>query len=102
MKASYCCQCGTPRRFGEAQITSYCANAGIIHTLDYRQKATNPEASNEDCPQLLASACVYRNGGTSEYDTHICPACLAVGLRKLKAIIDRDLAAIDALPGGAQ
>lgn len=92
MNKNYCCQCGTPRKSFEKQISAYSADAGIISTLKYREKADNPEARNEIYPQLLARAAVFRNGGTSEERTHICPKCVAVGLRMLKEIIDRDLA----------
>jgi hypothetical protein len=44
---------------------------------------------------LIVSACVYRNGGTSD-DCHLCDECLRIGLRALKLEIDTALEVIEA------
>jgi len=101
MHKDYCCQCGRRRRPFEAQCTGYTADPGIIHILAYRLKHEMPDEirkvgfGNETYPQLLARASIYRNGGTDENSTHICPECIAVGLRKLIAIMQEQLDAIE-------
>lgn len=91
MQNTYCCQCGKPRKSYEKQTSAYLADAGVINTLDYREKIDNPNALNEGSPQLMATCHIGRNGGTDDGRTHICPECLAVAIQKLIEILERDL-----------
>ena len=97
MKNTNCCQCGRARLFHEAQMPDYRANPGILSTegLVARTPQLGP-TGNEIPPTMLASACVYRNGGSSQDSTHICRWCLAVGIRALLEIMQRDLAELTA------
>ena len=83
--------CGSTRPRFVIQIPSFSVDPGIIHIQKERNLDVtflqNIVGENGD-PQLLAKAHIWRNGGTDEAKTHICPSCIAVGLRKLKTIID--------------
>lgn len=45
----------------------------------------------ETSPQMLVSVCLWRNGGTAPGATHICDACLIVGLEEARKFVDYEL-----------
>ena len=45
----------------------------------------------ETSPQMLVSVCLWRNGGTAPGATHICDACLIVGLEEARKFVEYEL-----------
>lgn len=92
-KNGYCHGCG-------AKISKLAPRDGGIHldalvsVKDYRDVNSHPaeHVYIESSPSLWVYAAVVRNGGSSD---DLCAGCCAVGLRKLRELID------DALAGGA-
>lgn len=94
MKSTHCCQCGTPRVPSRARVESHFRH-DILSMSDHRQITHPPGVYNEQSPQLIAHFSLYRNGGSNE-DTHICDACIVVGLKHLRQRIEADLQAFEA------
>ena len=90
-RSRYCATCGKPRGPLEDRRESWglrCPTAKVPLPSDSTQK---PWQCLND---LIISAAVYRNGGTSD-DCHPCDDCLRIGLRAIKTEIDRLLEVIE-------
>lgn len=85
MKNTHCCQCGAIRKPTQQPVESFGDNDVIVME---RHRQITPVSCNEISPQLIANFGVWRNGGTDFGRTHICDACIVVGLKNIKARVD--------------
>lgn len=93
-RADHCCLCGEPRRPTQAPVPSFSNDLEIVTIGDYRPlKAGRWEQS----PQLLVNVSMWRNGGTATGETHICDACIVVGLKRAREFIEKALIGLDVL-----
>lgn len=84
-RKQFCATCGTKRTPIQQRRESWGWTRIIV--VDEHKAVSG---AWEQSPQLIASAAVYRNGGTSD-DCHLCDECLLIGLRALKETIDAAL-----------
>jgi hypothetical protein len=90
-RAKFCATCGAARKPLEPRREFWRADVrtpGVPRSDDPEQR---PWQQHND---LIVSAQVYRNGGTSE-DCHLCDACLRIGMRALKLEVDQVLEVIE-------
>lgn len=93
MNRNFCCLCGEPRRLTQAPVRSFGNEIECIVIKEHRElKPGRAEVS----PQLLVSVNMWRNGGASD-DTHMCDACIVVGLKAAKKFVDDALIGLDGL-----
>jgi len=91
-RAECCATCGKKRKPLEHRRDSW----GVRQQTAGVPRPNEPEHRPwQQFNDLIISACVYRNGGTSE-DCHLCDDCLRIGLRALKAEIDAALEEVTA------
>lgn len=89
MNADRCWTCGRPRGLSPQRAAwSLSLNPFVPRTAD---PTDSPAQSVND---LICSAAIYRNGGTNG-ETHLCDACLAIGIRALKVKLDTLLGELD-------
>lgn len=81
----HCSNCGKRRRPVETPRKSWRFDPGCPITP---RSEGDDVAAVEICAQLIIHAHIYRNGGAGD-DTHLCDDCLRVGLRIIKAEVDR-------------
>lgn len=98
MDNRFCCQCGEPRRPTQGVVPSFSYNK-LLNVRDFRElKPGRAEQSPQFMIHLAVYASVRRNGGEcSQGRTHMCEACIVVGLRDLKKVIDSTLLGLDGL-----
>ncbi len=100
-RSAHCCLCGDARRPTQTPVGSF-GNSGdrIINIGDHRPLMPGRW---EDRPQLISSVLIWRNGG-SDAHTHMCDACIIVGLQAAKRFVDGALIALgaDASTEGAE
>lgn len=87
----HCCLCGEPRRPTQKPVESFGNNCECIAIADHRPLQ---EGRWEVSPQLLVNVSMWRNGGTTSGQTHICDGCLVVGLQAAKRFVDTSLSAL--------
>lgn len=95
-RSLHCCLCGELRRPTQAPVESFGNNVGCITIADHRALQ---EGRWEISPQLLVNVSMWRNGGVSPGQTHMCDGCIVVGLKEAKRFVDQSLAALDPTPG---
>lgn len=88
---NHCCLCGAARRPTQKPVDSFGNKVECIAIGEHRPLL---EHRWETSPQLLVSVSMWRNGGTSPGETHICDDCIVVGLKAAKRFVD---GALDAL-----
>lgn len=87
-----CCLCGEVRRPTQAPVEGFSNNIECITMGDHRElKEGRWEVSTE----MLVSVGMWRNGGTSPGQTHICDGCIVVGLKAAKRFVDDSLRALE-------
>jgi hypothetical protein len=85
----HCCMCGEPRLPAHKPVPSFSNNVECLAIADYRPLQ---EGRWEASPQLLVNVCIWRNGGADPAgNTHICDACIVVGLQAAKLFVDESL-----------
>lgn len=88
---AHCCLCGEVRRPTQAPVESFGNGVPIIQMSEHRpMRGGRWEMS----PQMLVNVSMWRNGGTSPGQTHICDECILVGLRCAKEFVDQSIAAL--------
>jgi hypothetical protein len=87
----HCCLCGEARRPTQKPVESFGNNCECITVAEHRPLQ---EGRWEVSPQLLVNVSIWRNGGTSFGQTHICDECIVVGLKAAKRFVDSSLAAL--------
>ncbi len=87
-RSLHCCLCGAPRRPTQKPVESFGNNIECISVAAHRPLQ---EGRWEVSPQLLVSVSMWRNGGTSHGETHICDECIVVGLNAAKRFVDNSL-----------
>lgn len=91
-RSAHCCLCGEPRKPTQERVESFgtheCINIGDHRDLKVERW--------EDRPQMLVSVAMWRNGGTSAGQTHICDGCIVIGLTAAKQFVDASLASLGA------
>lgn len=87
----HCCLCGEPRRMTQQPVESF-GNNEIITIKEHRPLK---EGRWEASPQMIVNVGLWRNGGTAVGDTHICDACIVVGLKAAKQFTERALASLE-------
>lgn len=92
MDRDHCCLCGAPRRPTQAPVESFGNN---IACLQMDQHRPMQPGRGEERTQMLVSVSMWRNGGSAPGQTHICDACIVVGLRAAKAFVDDALEKLD-------
>lgn len=92
-----CCLCGEPRRMTQAPVESF----GCSECVPIKDHRPLQEGRWEESPQMLVSLQLYRNGGTSRGQTHICDGCFVAGLKVAREFVDRALASLDPAQGAA-
>ncbi len=90
---AHCCLCGAPRRPTQRPVESFGNNVECITISEHRELQ---EGRWEESPQMLVSVSMWRNGGTSPGQTHICDDCIVVGLKAAKRFVDDALRALGA------
>lgn len=92
----HCCLCGAARKPTQQPLGTFSNGTEIVNMAKHRPMLPGRwEAS----PQLLVSVSMWRNGGVTPGETHMCDDCIAVGLRRAKVFIDAALAALDPATG---
>lgn len=91
IRSAHCCLCGEPRRPTQEPVESFGNGIPVIAMSEHREMKPGRW---EESPQMLVSVNMWRNGGTSPGQTHICDGCVIVGLRVAKGFVDRSLAAL--------
>ena len=94
-RSAHCCLCGVPRRPTQKPVETFGLSAENIHMNTYRPMLPGRW---EDAPQMLATVCLWRNGGTAPGETHMCDACIVVGLTRVKSFVDNALTALTTHP----
>ena len=85
-----CWICGRPRGLAQRR-ESWGLNCSTV----FVPRTDNPEdRPAQIANDLIVNASIYRNGGSNE-TTHICDACLRVGLRSIKVSLSMALAEFD-------
>jgi hypothetical protein len=87
-RSKFCATCGRERRGLEIQRESWGTHTTALLP---RIPGLHPWQITND---LIVSASIYRNGGTSE-ECHLCDDCLRIGLRTIKLAVDRTLEAVE-------
>lgn len=88
-RADRCATCGRPRGLSQRR------QSWGIHPTVYIPRTGNPDDKPwQIANDLICSASVYRNGGTSS-DTHLCDECLRIAVRALKVQLDTLLGELD-------
>lgn len=87
----FCATCGKARKPLETPRNSWGLRLPTVAIPNGETAGRSWQMFND----LIVSACVYRNGGTSE-DCHLCDDCLRIGLRAIKLAVDRTLEVIEA------
>jgi hypothetical protein len=90
-RSAHCCLCGEPRRPTQAPLESFGNGVRIIQMDEHRPM--NP-GRWEVSPQMLVNVLMWRNGGTSPGQTHICDGCVLVGLQHAKQFVDQSIEAL--------
>jgi hypothetical protein len=90
-RSLHCCLCGAARKPTQQPVESFGNDCRIVQIKDHRPLY---EGRWEESPQLIVNVSMWRNGGTSPGQTHICDECIVVGLSQAKAFVDRSLAAL--------
>lgn len=90
MNADRCWTCGRPRGLSQLR-TSWSLHMGTPFVPRTPDPADTPAQSIND---LICVASIYRNGGTSR-ETHLCDACLAIGVRAIKVKLEELLGELD-------
>ena len=91
-RSAHCCLCGAPRRPTQKPIGSFGNNIECITIGDHRELR---DGRWEASPQLLVSVSMWRNGGTAPGKTHMCDACIVIGLKAAKRFVDDALAKLE-------
>lgn len=94
-RSKHCCLCGEPRRPTQAPVEEFGNGLPIIHMDEHRDMKPGRW---ENSPQLLVNVSMWRNGGTSPGETHMCDGCIIVGLLEAKRFVDGALRDLGALP----
>ena len=92
-RADHCCLCGALRRPTQRPVETFGNGLECIEIGKHRELMTGRW---EEAPQLLVSVTMWRNGGTSPGETHICDGCIVVGLRAAKTFVDTALSQLEA------
>ncbi|MHC2353367.1 hypothetical protein ACVMB3_002825 [Sinorhizobium meliloti] len=90
-RSLHCCLCGASRRPTQKPVESFGNNVECLSIKDYRPLQ---EGRWEASPQLLVGVSMWRNGGTAPGQTHICDACIVVGLKAAKRFVDDALTSL--------
>jgi hypothetical protein len=90
MNADRCWTCGRPRGLSQRRA-SWSLNMGTPFVPRTADPTHTPAQSIND---LICVASIYRNGGTSG-ETHLCDACLAIGVRAIKVKLEELLGELD-------
>lgn len=94
-RSAHCCLCGAIRRPTQKPVESFGNGLPIIQMDQHRpMNAGRWEVS----PQLLVRVNMWRNGGTSPGQTHMCDDCILVGLQHAKQFVDQSIAALSGDP----
>jgi hypothetical protein len=94
-RSANCCLCGAPRRPTQKPVDGFGNDCRIVQMDQHRPMQ---DGRWEQSPQLLVSVSMWRNGGTSPGQTHICDDCILVGLRHAKEFVDQSIAALTPQP----
>jgi len=90
-RTNHCCLCGAERRPTQAPVESFGNGCELISMADHRELKAGRW---EEKTSMLVNVSMWRNGGTSPGQTHICDDCVIVGLTAAKRFIDASLAAL--------
>ena len=91
MNADRCWTCGRPRGLSPRR-SSWSLS---LDTLFVPRTVNPTDAPAQSINDLICGATIYRNGGTNS-ETHLCDACLAIGVRALKVKLEALLGELDA------
>lgn len=92
-RSAHCCLCGAPRRPTQKPVESF---GNSVECIPVEKHRPLQEGRWEVSPQLLVSVSMWRNGGASPGQTHICDGCIVVGLNAAKAFVDNAISALTA------
>lgn len=90
-RSGHCCLCGEARRPTQKPVGAFGNGVPIIQMDEHRPMR---DGRWEHSPQMLVSVNMWRNGGTSPGETHICDGCILVGLQHAKQFVDQSIAAL--------
>lgn len=89
-RSERCATCGKPRG-----VSSLRDDWSLHTTVTVPRTGDSNDAPWQQINDLIVHAGIYRNGGTDE-TTHLCDACLTIGLTYLKNCVDKLLSSDDA------
>lgn len=92
-RADNCCLCGAPRKPTQKPVEGFGNDIEAVRIADHRP--LSPGRWESSGGELLVSVSMWRNGGTAPGQTHICDACIVVGLNAAKRFVDQSLASLE-------
>jgi len=88
-RSKHCCLCGALRRPTQVPLEDFSNDCRIVQMAEHRPMQ---EGRWEVSPQMIVSVSLWRNGGSSPGQTHICDDCILVGLDHAKQFVDQSIA----------